>query len=427
MDINYLWDVFFGKPPPSIPNLRMGLDEVLPFYGLVRGTLVIGKPGSGKTRFIAWLTVLYMLKFPDRGILILDASGALKKDILAIALLLSEKERMSILRRLIIDIPFNGEYVHSMPEFHRDYGVSYEKQIQRVADNFRKLNPKTMELAMLGKPTFEEMITELFRLLCAIRNDAGENWQITEAKKLLTDGSQLAMALNQFGGRVPEAKWYFEQFTKMKVDDREREMRSYTLRSALGVIEPREMRARLGGYKPSWTIEELDKRGLCAIVSGERMLDQEPQMNYIFSQVYSLFRQEMNKRLPDDPKDKPFLFMIDEAPVLYRVPGMAQELGELSTFYRSRKLELVIIIQALWQVTKEMQGQLWSLGNKVVFSLEDMDDASSIAEHLFYYASTMVKPEPNNRAGSRPISPVRQLVAFASRTRLCGQKLQEPV
>jgi hypothetical protein len=251
-----------------------------------------------------------------------------------------------------------------------------------------------MELGMLGKPALEELAPELFRLLIASENEHGQNFQLTEAKKLLMDGSQMAIALNQFGYKVPEAKWYFEQFMKKGIQFKEYEMRSYTLRSALGVIESREIRARLGYNKPTWTPTELVKKGLIALVSGELMLDQELQLNYIFTQIYSLFRQEMNQRKPNDPNDKPFMLVVDEAPITFKVPGLAKEIGEISTFYRSRKLWLVIIVQALWQLAKELQAQIWSMGNIVSFAVEDVEDARRIAEQIFHYSPRMVKQEP---------------------------------
>lgn len=334
--------MLFGSKTPPIPNVRDDFEGKVYLPGLIRGMFCIGKPSSGKTRFVAGLIVAYALTYPDQGAVILDASGPLCNDILAIVMMLPKQDREKLEKRLVVDILNHPDYTHTQPEFHKSYGVPFETQLQRVAENLRRLNPKTMELGMLGKPALEEMAPELFRVLTALENEHGECWQITEGKKLLLDGSQRAMALGLVMTKVPEAVFYFKNFFGSDVEPKEREMRSFTLRSILGIVEPKFMRARLGYYRPSWSPTEAVEKGLIVLVSGEKMLDQELQLNYIFTQIHSLIRQEMNKRRPNNPNDKGFLYVIDEAPVLFEVPGMAKEIGQISTFYRSRKVWLSI-------------------------------------------------------------------------------------
>ena len=84
--LRLLFAILIGDNHPAIPNMREDLEGKIFFDGLVRGLLVIGKPGVGKSRFIAALIVAYMLAFPDRGALVLDASGQLINDIIAIVL-----------------------------------------------------------------------------------------------------------------------------------------------------------------------------------------------------------------------------------------------------------------------------------------------------------------------------------------------------
>ena len=381
--------IILGSKTPAIPNLRDDFDGKIYPAGLIRGLFTIGRPGSGKTRFMAGMVVLIARFFPKVGMVIMDASGQLCNDILAIIMLLPVFERELIEKRLVVDIPNHPEYTQTLPELHRDYGVPFESQIQRLAENLRRLNPQTMELGMLGKPALEEMLPELLRVICAIENEHGENWQLTEAKKLLIDNSQMAIALGLVGSRVPESAFYFKSMEK--IDAKEKEMRSFTLRSVLGVIEPRFIRARIGYFKPSWCPSEAVEKGLIVLVSGENLLDQELQSNYIFTQIYSMIRQEINRRHPNDPKDNPFLIVIDEAPILFKVPGLAREIGEISTFYRSRKVWLIVIVQALWQVAKELREQIWSFGNIASFAVEDINDARELAEQMLRYNPKMEK------------------------------------
>ena len=375
------------------------------FDGLVRGIFFIGKPGCGKTRLAASLIVSFLEAFSEMGVLILDASGALCDAILEIILSLPEERREGLLKRLIYDELCNPEYTQTLPEFSPEYGVPMENQVQRVAENLRRLNYDLVTRnPTLGGIALSEMAPQLFRLLTVVQNEHGENWQITEAKKMLVDGSQRAIALARYGFRVPESKWYFEkEYNGREMGKGEKELRNYTLRSVLGVIEPREVRARLGYYKPTWTPKEAIEKGLCVLVSGERMLDKEQQLNYLFTQIHSLARQEMNKRRPNDPNNKPFLYWIDEAPVLVKVPGMARELGEVSTFYRSRKLFLGIIVQALWQLSDELREQIWSLGNIVSFGVDDYNDALDISKQLFHYGPTIIK-QPARTTQQNPVT-----------------------
>jgi hypothetical protein len=399
--VNLVSFVLHGNRIPPIPNLRDDRILQIILAGLIRALLMLGKPGSGKTRILAFLITLYMMTFPDRGILVIDASGKLKNDILGIIQLQPEEVRERLTKRLVIDIPFHPEYTHTMPEWHADYGVDMELQIQRSAEVLRRLNPEIELAPILGAAAFKEMFPELARLLTAIQNEHGETWQITEAKKLLIDGSQMALAIKQAGGRAPSAKWYFE--AQKQATSQERDMRSYALRSALGVVEPRELRARVGYYKPSWTVGELERKGLCCIVSGEYMLGREQQFNYVVMQIHSLFRMQMNQRRPDDPAVKPFLYVLEEVPALYQIPGMAQEIAGITSFYRSRKVEVILSLQATWQVDKSAAEHIWSLGNLLVFGLDDFNDARLAAEHLFYYGPTTVKQE-SRTATQNPIT-----------------------
>ena len=64
--------------------------------------------------------------------------------------------------------------------------------------------------------------------------------------------------------------------------------------------------------------------------------------------------QEINKRRPADPNDLPVSLVLDEVYSLLRIPGMADEIASLSPQYRSRKLQLYIVLQELAQVSREL-------------------------------------------------------------------------
>jgi hypothetical protein len=83
-------------------------------------------------------------------------------------------------------------------------------------------------------------------------------------------------------------------------------------------------------------------------VNGSKLINQRNTQHYLFTQAYSLIMAEINKRRPGNPEDEPVALVMDEVYSLLSIPGMAEEIGMISPLYRSRKLELYVVIQALW-------------------------------------------------------------------------------
>ncbi|MEJ2749357.1 MAG: type IV secretory system conjugative DNA transfer family protein, partial [Anaerolineae bacterium] len=88
---------------------------------------------------------------------------------------------------------------------------------------------------------------------------------------------------------------------------------------------------------------------------------------------------------------EPVLLAIDEVPMLLKIPGIAEDIGRIAPTYRSRKLEMVVIIQALWQLAEDLKEQIWSLGNNIVFGVDDFQECYKIAQQLFSYNPTARK------------------------------------
>ena len=65
------------------------------------------------------------------------------------------------------------------------------------------------------------------------------------------------------------------------------------LRSVLGAIEPRAIRARLGYDRPAWTPKEAIEKGLIVLVSGEALINQEQ------AQASSFYRHLLPDPGPD--------------------------------------------------------------------------------------------------------------------------------
>lgn len=380
------WQTFrqllFGSPPP-VTNMVVGQYDDLPEEGLTMGTLIIGRQGTGKTTTLARHLVDYFKLFPDRAIFVLDWSGSISDSLLK--LIMMEPKKEELLRRIVYDELGHPDWVIPLPEFSEAYGVTFEEQVQRVSGNLAKLAPELVRdapfLAGLG---LREIAPQIFRILSAVTNEHGEPWQVTEAKRLILDPPLTKLATAQFGNKVPEAKWFMERMY-LQLRPQERELRSYALLALLGAIEPRAARARVGYYRPGWTPREAMKKGLMVLVNGARLINEKNTQHYLFTQAYSLIMAEINKRQPGNPEDLPVALVMDEVYSLLSIPGMAEEVGMLSPLYRSRKLELYVVLQALSQLAPVLRDQIWSIGNVMCFALSNFDEAYDVAQQLFRF------------------------------------------
>jgi hypothetical protein len=127
------------------------------------------------------------------------------------------------------------------------------------------------------------------------------------------------------------------------------------------------------------------------LVDGSRLINQRNTQHYLFTQAYSLIMAEINKRTPGNPADRPVALVMDEVYSLISIPGMAEEVGMLAPLYRSRKLELYIVLQALSQLADTLKEQIWSIGNIVCFAVSNFDDAYQLSQQIFPYDPETIK------------------------------------
>jgi len=116
---------------------------------------------------------------------------------------------------------------------------------------------------------------------------------------------------------------------------------------------------------------------------------------------------EINKRQPADPSDKPVSLILDEVYSLFKIPSMAPEIAQLAPQYRSRKLQLYIVLQELEQMSEELRPHIWSLGNIVCFGISNFDEAYSIAQQLFKYDPKTIKLDSRSDTGQPVVEPDR--------------------
>jgi hypothetical protein len=63
----------------------------------------------------------------------------------------------------------------------------------------------------------------------------------------------------------------------------------------------------------------------------------------------------------------------------------------LAPLYRSRKLELYIVLQALSQLALTLREQIWSIGNIVSFAVSNFQESYELAQQIFTYEPQTIK------------------------------------
>ncbi|MCL4264782.1 MAG: type IV secretory system conjugative DNA transfer family protein [Anaerolineae bacterium] len=394
IDLKLLLKILFGDPVhPPIPNIRTSKDDTLYFDGLTRGTAISGDPGTGKTSWEAGELKRYAITFPDGPIIVYDLNSSLTNEFnTQIELMPDSPEKENIQKRIVVDIPGHETHVLPKPIFSPEHGLSEEDLVQVVTSIIEELNPEKIALTPMMAQSLEVTAPQLARLIMAIRNEYGESWQVTEGKKLLMDEGMLKKACKEYGHFVPEAKWYFEnQLLAKGVTPQGYEARTSALIGTLSAIESRPLRARYGHYRPHITYKEIIDKGLIYFVSGEKIANQEKVQAWVYWCEFALLRALINLRTPHDPNDKPVLIVIDEVYKLFEIRGMANALGQISTYFRSRKLMAVVIIQAFWQLDERFQEQYWNFGNIISFAMSNHNDAYTISQQLGQYNPTSEK------------------------------------
>lgn len=392
---------------PKYPNTLLVPYEELSDEGLTMGTLFIGKQGSGKTTALSRHIVENFTKYPDRAIFILDPKGANTKEIFT--QLAREPNWETLSKRIVYDDLGNPDWVVPLPEFSHMYGTTYDEQAHRVATNLQNLAPELVKgapyIAGLG---LQQIAPQLFRIESAISDEYDETktWQVTETNLLLSNKPLLRRMVAKYGHNVPKAKEYFER-EFLHLSDNERELRTYAIRSLLGPTEADEIRAKLGYHRPGWTPREAIKNGLMVIVDGDRLNNRKAVQAYLFTQIFSLIMAEINKRHPADPNDKPVSLILDEVYSLFKIPSMAPEIAQLAPQYRSRKLQLYIVLQELEQMSEELRPHIWSLGNVVCFGISNFDEAYKIAQQLIKYEPKSIKMDAKATTSQPLVEPDR--------------------
>src|SRR5215211_6829610 len=119
-NLEYWMNLIGGKPPPA--NVIYSRSDDLFEASQTRGTLIIGDPSSGKSKYAAMQIFKKFKKYPRQAIFVFDWSGPLTNDILD--LISRDPDYENLLKRVVLDELGNPDRVIPMPEFHPDYGLT---------------------------------------------------------------------------------------------------------------------------------------------------------------------------------------------------------------------------------------------------------------------------------------------------------------
>jgi len=378
-------------------------------------TAFVGRQGVGKTFALA-NELLEQIKYhPEQPFFIFDWSVGLINTLLM--LVLSDAKREEIQPRLVFDamggrVIDGEEYVMPMPEFSEKYDPEkqwlerVEDQTDRVQRTLEALNSSLIERnPTLGGRPIKSLLPNLLLLANAVEDEKGNSWQITEAVKLLNKEVR-DLARKQFGGKVGKANEYFSQhFTGKEKIDKDL---VHALEDILDIIKSQRIRARVGYPMPGWTPNEAIHKGLVVLCDGSGLNNNQKQKDYAFLQLFNLVLDEINKRVPSAPYYHPINWVMDEVYTFTETPTVARILAHLPSEYRSRKLQLFLVIQSFKQLAGEENGRkgledvFFSFGNMAVFSMLDIDDCFMGVKNFFPFDPQAVKVEAQ-REGQQDI------------------------
>jgi hypothetical protein len=416
--IRLIWEIItriFFRSRWRFPEFVVRPSRLLHESGLVMSSVFVGRQGVGKTFALA-LELLEQIKaHPEQPFFIFDWSGGLISTLFQ--LILSDPKREEIEHRLVYDAmggrTIDGRsYIMPMPEFSESYDPEkpwlerVEDQIDRVQRVFEEMNPSLVERnPTLGGRPIKGLLPNLLLLANAINDEKGNSWQITEATKLLNKQIR-ENARKLFGGMVGKANEYFAyHYTGEEKIDKDL---AYALVDVLDILKSRRIRARVGYPFPGWRPDEAINKGLLVACDGSGLTNNHKQKDYAYLQLFHLVLDEINKRTPSAPGYHPVNWVMDEVYTFTETPSVSRMLAHLPSEYRSRKLQLFLVVQSLKQLAGEENGikgledAFFSFGNMVVFSLLDIEDCIAVVKNLIPFDPQLVKV-PSLREGQHDI------------------------
>lgn len=391
-----LWHtILTGYPaPPPIPNTRVGRQGLYE-ESTALGQLILGAQGTGKTTYLAESLFESWKQSPGTAIFVLDWSGSISNTLLTLIGMEPWAERERDLRRVVYDELGNREFMVPMPAFSPAYGEDIEVQINREKQSWERLASVLMQnVSLLGGVVYEGLVPAIFHVLTSMGETPWEMWQVSEVGEFVDDRTKLASAFRVYGAKIPQRVREILTRRVINVKSDEEELRTLSLLKIISAIESPYVLPRVGYNQPGYTVREAIDNGYLVLVNGQNLTGQDAVLHYLFTQIYSLFMAEVQLRDPFTRNYPPVKLVLDEVLTFLENPGMAEEIRKISPLYRSRKVQLYIAAQGLWQFDEKLKEAVWNLGNVVAFRILNHLEADITARQLMKYDPQTVKHEP---------------------------------
>ncbi len=377
---------------PKLPNIEDGPDDFLYDKGLGMGTLIVGRQGSGKTAYVAGHRLEYDLRHPSDASWSLDKSGDFTNKYLQAMIMRPEwPELRKRIRYVRLGDP---RYAVPLPMFSPLYGNSYEEQVQRVKEVFKKLAGDAIRLnPTLFGVMYEGIFPHVLRLATAMAytRSTREPFQITEIRAMIESPGLMRRAFNKCENILDESTKDALDRHFLNQERRESEMRSYSLLPIFSDVGAQAGIAHLGADRPTIIPAEVNRKGLIVLVDGSLMTGQKSLLDILMSHIYSLVMEDINARIPHHYSSRVAL-IIDEARAFLKIPAMAEDIGEISQLYRSRGIQFYLMMQnPRGQLEENLWKNIWSMGNMVCFGLLDKQDCLDVGLQLTRYNPQMIK------------------------------------
>jgi hypothetical protein len=269
-----------------------------------------------------------------------------------------------------------------------------EENVNRVIENFKRLAQFMSRTAgFVVEGSIELAGKHLLRLLQIIRNEHGESWQVTEGLDLITDEKDLEKAAKKYGGYdFPTQRYFLKRYLPKDImPPHEKELTTRALAVLFSIFDSRVMRATLGYFKAMWSPKWATEYGQMVIFDAHKMINQPFAQHYLITQAFSLVMAWINKREVDDPNNERVIIVLDETYALLKIDGFAEWLAMISPLYRSRGVELIVIIQGFWQLGDVLKEQAFSMGTTIFFRRDDNFESQIISRQLWNYNPHYVK------------------------------------
>ncbi|MSP12819.1 MAG: hypothetical protein EXR62_07665 [Chloroflexi bacterium] len=348
-----------------------------------RGTIIRGAPGSGKTTLVAMIVYGDLIR--GKPALVIDAKGALKRQVLKLILRNPMPRRVDLLSRLRLWPVGHANWTYTLPWLHPP--GPHSQRAQRFLDVTMKMLPSLDNAPILGKPSLYGIGMPVMMILSSL------GYQVTEAIDLLYDigtiGSFWRSKLFQAERVVPQAVRLLER-TYLQWPERTRKERRYAFEAHIfPYLLSDTLRAMAGSTTP-FDLETAEAEGL-TIFADTSKVEEETVRDTVTLHLFQYFLEYIRRRGVGNVT--PWSLVLEEAAILMRTESLVTDVQALANEYRNNRLESTISFQSVNQVSTKLLELLYSFGTHWIGKTSSQMESEIEADFLTTYDPHLVKFE----------------------------------